>query len=234
MADVARNLDAIVRRMEATCHAAGRDPAEVSLVAVSKTFAPDVVLSAYEAGQRVFGENYLQEALPKIEGLPADIRWHYIGRVQRNKLRKILAAFDVVHGIESLVLTQAANRIAGELNLRARIFLQVNVGGEISKGGFEPAQLMEEFPVLQGFTNLEILGLMTIPPPAESPDQARRMFASLRELRDRLQDAHAVSLPFLSMGMSDDFEAAIHEGATHVRIGSAIFGNRSYPAAHPA
>jgi pyridoxal phosphate enzyme (YggS family) len=234
MADIARNLVTIRQRIDAACHHAGRNPAEVNLVAVSKTFPPEVVREAYDAGQRVFGENYLQEALQKIEALPADIHWHYIGRVQRNKLRKILTAFEVVHGIDSLALAQAADRIGAELDLRPRIFLQVNLGGELSKGGYEPEQLMIEFPALLEFSRIDIRGLMAIPPPAESAAHAREMFAILRDLRDRLQAAYDVSLPELSMGMSEDFEAAIQEGATHIRIGSAIFGSRSYPTPSPA
>jgi len=229
MADIARNLATIRHRIDHACRNAGRDPGEVCLVAVSKTFPAAVIRSAFDAGQRVFGENYLQEALPKIESLPREIRWHFIGRVQRNKLRKILPAFEVIHGVDSLALASAADRIAAELGLRPGIFLQVNLGAESTKGGFSPAELMDCFAALNALANLDIRGLMAIPPPADSPAHARRMFAALRGLRDALRAGHAAALPDLSMGMSDDFEAAIEEGATHVRVGSAIFGSRQRP-----
>lgn len=228
MDDTVRNLTSIRQRINEACRVAGRDPSGVRLVAVTKTFPVEAIRAAFDAGQRVFGESRLQEAMPKIDALSNDISWHFIGRVQRNKLRKILAAFDVVHGMDSLGLAQAADRMASELGLSPQIFLQVNLGGEETKGGFAPDELMDLMPALRELARLDIRGLMAIPPPAESEEQARRMFAALRTLRDRLQAAHSIDLPDLSMGMSDDFEAAIHEGATHVRVGSAIFGNRTF------
>lgn len=234
MTDVVRNLTSIRQRIDESCRLAGRDPSGVCLVAVSKTFPVEAIRDAFDAGQLVFGESRLQEAMPKIDALPSDIHWHFIGRVQRNKLRKILAAFQVVHGIDSHGLAQAADRMASELGLSPQIFLQVNLGDEKTKGGFAPDELMDLLPALRKLDRLDIRGLMAIPPPAESEEQARRMFAALRLLRDRLQAAHSIALPDLSMGMSDDFEAAIHEGATHVRVGSAIFGNRTFrtPPSH--
>jgi len=226
MADIAENLASIRSRMDSACCAAGRVPEDVGLVAVTKTFPADAVRKAYDAGQRVFGESRLQEALPKIELLPGDIEWHFIGRVQRNKLRKILAAFDVVHGIESTDLAEAADRIAGEAGLFPKVFLQVNIAGEETKGGFTPEGLMDAMPSLLSLRRLEIQGLMAIPPPTDSPQDARSWFAALRNLRDRVELANHVRLPALSMGMSGDFEAAIAEGATLVRVGSAVFGKR--------
>ncbi|MFU8893359.1 MAG: YggS family pyridoxal phosphate-dependent enzyme [Luteolibacter sp.] len=227
MSDLQENLASIRRKMASACRDAGRVPGDVELVAVTKTFPADAVSEAYRAGQRIFGESRLQEALPKMELLPGDIQWHFIGRVQRNKLRKILAVFDFVHGIDSADLAEAADRIAGELGLFPKVFLQVNIANEETKGGFTPSALEDAMPALLALPRLEIQGLMAIPPPADTPDDARKWFSALRDLRDRLEVANGVRLPGLSMGMSDDFEAAIAEGATLVRVGSAIFGNRS-------
>ncbi len=224
--DIAGNLQAIRTCIDHACATAGRDPASVSLVAVSKTFPAEAIQAAHHAGHRVFGESKVQEALPKLDTLPRDIEWHFIGRMQRNKLRKILASFAIVHGIDSMALASAADRIAGELGRPAKIYLQVNLADEATKGGFSPSELEAEIPALAAMANLDIQGLMAIPPPADSDAQARQWFAALRELRDRIEASHPLRMPGLSMGMSDDFEAAIAEGATCVRVGSAIFGKR--------
>lgn len=226
MMEIQQNLASILQRIDSACGEAGRNPSDVRLVAVTKTFSADAVREAYDASQRIFGESRLQEALPKVEVLPSDIQWHFIGRVQRNKLRKILSVFDVVHGIDSIALAEAADRMGEELGLFPKIFLQVNIACEETKGGFTPADLEVAMPGLLALPRLEIQGLMAIPPPANSVAQARQWFASLRDLRDRIEQTHNVCLPGLSMGMSDDFEAAIVEGATLVRVGSAIFGRR--------
>jgi len=226
MSEIQQNLASIHSRMESACRKAGRGVNGVGLVAVTKTFAAENVREAYEAHHRIFGESRLQEALPKIEMLPGDIQWHFIGRVQRNKLRKILSVFDVVHGIDSIELAEAADRIGAELGLFPKVFIQVNLASEETKGGFDPVALEKAMPGLLALPRLEIQGLMAIPPPADSVEKARAWFASLRALRDRIEQLHNVRLPELSMGMSDDFEAAIAEGATVVRVGSAIFGSR--------
>ena len=227
MEGIATNLAEVRRRMEAACRRAGREPADVELVAVSKTFPASDVAEAVKAGQQVFGESRLQEAEPKIDALPASLTWHFIGGVQRNKVRKILQKFAVIHAIDSLRLAEYVNGIAGELGNAAEIFLQVNVGGEASKGGFEPAVLRQEIGKLCAFEHLRIRGLMCIPPAEPDPESARRWFVSLRELRDELQTISGRQFPKLSMGMSGDYEVAIEEGATHVRVGSLIFGHRS-------
>jgi pyridoxal phosphate enzyme (YggS family) len=180
-----------------------------------------------KAGQQVFGESRLQEAEPKIDALPASLTWHFIGGVQRNKVRKILQKFAIIHAIDSLRLAEYVNGIAGELGHAAEIFLQVNVGREASKGGFEPAVLRQEIGKLCALEHLRIRGLMCIPPAGPDAESARRWFVSLRELRDELQTIPGRQFPQLSMGMSGDYEVAIEEGATHVRVGSLIFGHRS-------
>jgi len=228
MSDIAANLAGIKQRIHAACLRAGRDPASVELIAVSKTFPADDVREAAGAGQQVFGESRLQEAESKIELLPASLHWHFIGRVQRNKVRKILPRFEVIHAIDSLRLALYTDEIAKELGLFPKVFLQVNIGGEKTKGGFETDAIRAEIEALLALERLEVMGLMCIPPAGKTPQDSRPWFAALRGLRGDLEHAAGVSLPALSMGMSGDFEVAIEEGATHVRVGSSIFGTRSY------
>ena len=228
MTDVSGNLQEVRDRISAACEKAGRDPASVELIAVSKTFPADLVGEAAACGQMTFGESRQQEAEPKIALLPRRLRWHFIGRVQSNKVRKILPLFEAIHAIDSLKLAQYTASVAADLGLFPKVFLQVNVGGEASKGGFEPEELEENIDSLLGIGRLEILGLMTIPPPGPDAESSRKWFVALRELRNRVERKSGVSLPCLSMGMSGDYEVAIEEGATHVRVGSAIFGGRAY------
>lgn len=225
---IAANLAEVWERITVACQRSGRELSCVQLIAVSKTFPADAVREAAEAGQRVFGESRLQEAEPKIAVLPQQLRWHFIGRLQKNKVRKILPLFETVHAVDSLRLAQYSAGVAEDLGLFPKVFLQVNVGGEESKGGFEPAELESQFEALLEVKRLEIVGLMTIPPAGPDAESARRWFVALRELRDRLEPKFGVSLPSLSMGMSGDYGIAIEEGATHVRVGSAIFGKRAY------
>jgi len=228
MPDVADHLAEIRRRIAKSCVKAGRAASSVELIAVSKTFPADSVREAFEAGHALFGESKLQEAEPKIASLPAAIRWHFIGRVQRNKVRRMLPLFDAVHAIDSLRLAAYTNEVASELGLFPKVFLQVNVGAEETKGGFDPEVLRLEMEQLLDLSRLEIAGLMCIPPVGPVAESSRPWFAKLREIRDGLEREFGVPLPALSMGMSGDFEVAIEEGATHVRVGSAIFGKRAY------
>jgi pyridoxal phosphate enzyme (YggS family) len=228
MPDIAANLTEIRQRIAGACLKSGRDPASVELIAVSKTFPAEMIRDAAEAGQRVFGESRLQEAEPKIEMLPGSLHWHFIGRVQSNKVRKILPRFEVVHAIDSTRLALYADEVARELGLFPKVFLQVNIGGEKTKGGFECDAIREEIDGLLALGRLEVMGLMCIPPPGPDAEASRPWFRALRELRDALQERTGAPLPALSMGMSDDFEVAIEEGATHVRVGSSIFGKRAY------
>ena len=228
MAGIAQQLDGIRQRIASACMASGRPVGSVVLIAVSKTFPEDAIHEAFLAGQTHFGESRLQEAEPKIAVLPKEIHWHFIGRVQRNKVRRILSLFETVHGIDSSRLAAYVDATACELGLKPRVFLQINIGREPSKGGFSPEEIHQEMQNLCALGNLELQGLMCIPPVADDANAARPWFAALRELRDDLSRQFSVPLPCLSMGMSSDFESAILEGATHVRVGSAIFGNRSY------
>ena len=223
---IAQGLDEVRQRMAAACERAGRGAEEVRLVAVSKTFPAQDIRQAIEAGQECFGESRLQEAQPKLEELSGHLDWHFIGRVQRNKVRKILPLFPTIHGIDSLKLAQHTDRVAGELGLKPGVFLQVNIGREESKGGFDPDEIESLAPTLAGFAHLSILGLMCIPPAGPDPEAARPWFVEMRELKEKVTPDFASEFTHLSMGMSGDYEVAIEEGATLVRVGSAIFGGR--------
>lgn len=228
MSLVLENLQLIGQQVADACSRAGRLPDSVSLIAVSKTFPVESLREAVEAGHLRFGESRLQEAEAKIDALPASLHWHFIGRVQRNKVRKILQRFEVIHAIDSLRLATYTDEVAKELGICPKVFLQVDIGNEASKGGFEGELLRREMENLLELRNLDILGLMCIPPVVEKPEAGRHWFEKLRTMRDSLEVEFDVKLSDLSMGMSGDFEIAIEEGATYVRVGSSIFGNRSY------
>lgn len=178
-----------------------------------------------------FRRNKVQEGLGKIPSLPTDTEWHLIGPLQRNKVRKALEYFTLIHAVDSLRLARFIDTVAQETGKRPRILLEVNVGDEDSKFGFSPETLEREWPELSALNHLEIAGLMCIPPPVENPEEARPYFRRLRELKEALSGRGGTALTELSMGMSHDFETAIEEGATLVRVGTAIFGGRSYAPA---
>ena len=226
MEPIAANLEAIRTRITEAAVRAGREPGSVQLVAVSKTHPPADVAAAAAAGQCVFGESRVQEAREKIPACPAGLTWHFIGHLQKNKVRQALPLFSFFHSIDGIALAQAMDRIAGESGKPTEGLLEVNVSGEETKHGFTPGQLRAEFPALSKLPHLRIRGLMTMAPYSDNPEDARPVFRALRELRDELQSAHGRPLPELSMGMSGDFEPAIKEGATLVRVGSSIFGAR--------
>ena len=226
MSQISDNLINIHSRMQDATHRVGRQVSDVRLVAVSKTYPPAVIQEAWNAGQHVFGENRVQDALPKIAELPAEAEWHFIGHLQSNKIRKALPAFTLIHGVDNLELAQQISRIAGEMGLTANILLEINVSGESSKFGFSPTDLRQNLEGLLCLPNIRINGLMTMAPYSEDPETARPVFSKLRILRDELAAKTGQSLRELSMGMSGDFEVGIEEGATIVRIGSSIFGHR--------
>ena len=226
MSQISNNLINIHSRIQDAAHRVGRQLSDVRLVAVSKTYPPAVIQEAWNAGQHVFGENRVQDALPKIAELPAEAEWHFIGHLQSNKIRKALPAFTLIHGVDNLELAQQINRIAGEMGLTANILLEINVSGEASKFGFSPTDLRQNLEGLLCLPNIGINGLMTMAPYSEDPETARPVFSKLRILRDELAAKTGQALRELSMGMSEDFEVGIEEGATIVRIGSSIFGHR--------
>lgn len=226
MASVADNLAAIRSRLASAIERADRKPADVELLAVSKTFPVEVLQEAVDAGQTLFGENKVQELLAKQPALPSRLRWHVIGHLQSNKVRKILPVVEAIHSVDSLDLAKDINRIGGELGLFPKVYLEVNVAAESTKFGFKPQALREQLDALYELDRLEIQGLMCIPPFSANAEDSRRYFATLRELRDGLEKQGGAPLPKLSMGMSHDFEVAVEEGSTIVRVGSAIFGGR--------
>jgi len=225
--NVAENLERVRTQIAEAGKKAGRALEEIELVAISKTHEAEKVRLAFDAGQQLFGESRVQEARAKIPLLPSAARWHFVGRLQRNKVRHALPLFELFHSVDSLDLARDMNRIADDEGLRPRILLEVNVAGEGSKIGFAPEKLREEMEALLGLPRLTIEGVMTIPPLAPEAEASRKYFARLRELRDDFAKQFQISLPQLSMGMTGDFMVAVEEGATLVRVGTAIFGQRT-------
>ena len=230
---ISANLESVRSQIAQAAARAHRDAQAITLIAVSKTHSPETILEAVDAGQLVLGENRVQEARAKMPLLPSRVRWHLIGHLQSNKIRQALPAFERIHSIDSVELAREVDRIAGELGLFPKIFLEVNVAGESSKFGFKPEALLANLEELLTLERVAIDGLMTIPPYDPDPEASRKYFAALRELRDRLADEFRAPLPELSMGMSGDFAVAIEEGATFVRVGTAIFGERKGKAWKP-
>lgn len=228
MMSVAENLAEINERIAAACERCGRSVDEVNLIAVSKTWPADHVQKAVDAGQCVLGENKLQEGQEKIPVLSDELEWHYIGGLQRNKVRKVLGFFHVVHSIDSVKLAKYTDGVAADMGIRPRVLLQINIGEEESKGGFTPDEILADFSEIDILANIDVVGLMCIPPAVEKPELARKWFVKVRDLRDALAERYGAELPELSMGMSGDFEVAIEEGATYVRVGTSIFGGRNY------
>ncbi|MCZ7571947.1 MAG: YggS family pyridoxal phosphate-dependent enzyme [Ardenticatenaceae bacterium] len=231
------NLERVRERIAAAAIRSGRKPAEITLVAVTKTHPPEVVAAAYELGLRDIGENRVEEALRKQAVLPPDLRWHMIGHIQRRKARDVVGNFHLVHSVDSLRLAEELEKRARAVNVLVDILLEVNVTGEASKYGFQattPAErdtLVAAAAALTTLPSLRVRGLMTMAPFVADPEETRPFFAAVRHLRERLRrELPAHEWAFLSMGMTNDFEVAIEEGATHVRIGTAIFGERETPA----
>jgi pyridoxal phosphate enzyme (YggS family) len=224
---IAETLGRVREQVAQAAAKAGRAVDEIDLVAITKTHPADKVREAIEAGHTLFGESRVQEARVKIPELPSSLRWHFVGHLQKNKIRHALPLFELFHSIDSLALAQEMNRIANEEGMHPRVLLEVNVAGEGSKFGFDPTVLRSELEQLLALPRLTIEGLMTIPPLAPEAEASRKFFVQLRELRDGLENEFQIKLPHLSMGMTNDFTVAAEEGATLVRVGTAIFGERS-------
>lgn len=229
MEAIAANLEQVRVRIAEAARKSGRQTSDVELVAVSKAHPAEMVEAAAQAGQTLFGESRVQEARVKIPLLSSRLRWHFIGHLQKNKIRQALPLFELMHGIDSLALAQDLQRVADEEGSHPRVLLQVNLAGEASKHGFAPEALRRDLEAILSFGRLTIGGLMTIPPFAPEPEASRRYFVGLRELRDQLESEFELDLRELSMGMSGDYSVAIEEGATLVRVGTAIFGERARP-----
>jgi len=217
---------AIVARIEAACRRAGRDPRGVTLVAVSKTVPAPRVRAMAEAGQVVFGENRVQEALAKMGEVGAPARWHLVGHLQRNKARHAVGAFELIHSVDGLELAREIDRRAAARGIVQPVLVEVNVAAEGTKEGVAPAALPALIEGMAPLAAVDLQGLMAIPPPSEDPGASRPWFQRLSRLREESARRLGRPLPHLSMGMSDDFEVAIEEGATLVRVGRALFGER--------
>lgn len=226
VSNIEANLNRVKNEIAQAAQVSGRNVTDIELIAVTKTHPAEIVREAVGAGQTLFGESKVQEARVKIPLLPSNLRWHFIGHLQKNKVRHALPLFEMIHSVDSLDLAQAIDRIADENGLHPRILLQINVAGEGSKFGFKAKTLRAELEPLLMLPRLSIEGLMCIPPLAEEAEASRKYFVELRELRDALEEEFQVKLPQLSMGMTNDYKVAVEEGATLVRVGTAIFGER--------
>jgi pyridoxal phosphate enzyme (YggS family) len=216
------NVERVLERIHAAAERVARNASDITLVAVTKSVQPARIEQAIAAGLTVFGESRVQEARAKIPLLPGRARWHMIGHLQSNKARDAVALFELIHSVDSVKLATELNKWAERAGKTQPILLEVNLSGEASKFGFKPEDVEAALEQINKLPRLEVQGLMTIPPFTQDPQQARPFFRQLRQLRDRL------GLPHLSMGMSHDFEIAIEEGATILRIGTALFGERNH------
>ncbi len=225
---IADNIRTIRNRMAAAAARAGRDPAGIRLMAVSKTVEPERIRQAIDAGIGLLGENYVQEAREKIPAVGQAVQWHMIGHLQTNKVKYVVTLFDWIHSVDRLELAQELSRRAGQHGRVLNVLIEINVSGEASKNGARPADVLELARQVAALPNLSIRGLMTMPPYSDDPENSRPYFVALRRLRDELAAAAlpGVAMAELSMGMTDDFEVAIEEGATIIRVGRAIFGER--------
>ncbi len=227
MTGIAVRLELVRDRIAAACARAGRDPGSVRLIAVSKTVPVAGVAEALAAGQTLFGENRVQEALAKMAEAGPKAVWHLVGHLQKNKARHAAGAFELIHGLDDPELAVELDRRAAARSMTQPVLVQANLSGEATKRGSDEDGLMPLLTAVAGLSHLDLRGLMIIPPPVVDPELSRPWFRRLKELRDRAASILARPLPELSMGMSDDFEVAIEEGATLVRIGRAIFGERA-------
>lgn len=223
---LAENLEQIETRIRTACERAGRSRDSVTLLAVTKTHPPETVHEAVNLGLTFFGENKVQEAKAKIPNCPGKARWHFIGHLQSNKCRDAVELFEMIQSVDSLSLAQEINKRAEQAAKTMPILLEVNVAGEASKFGYKPEQLLADLKEINSLPRLEIHGLMSVPPFTPVPEKSRPHFQKIRELKTQAESVLGAPLPQLSMGMSGDFEIAIEEGATIVRVGTALFGER--------
>lgn len=227
---IARNISILYGNIRKAAERVGREPTAVRLIAATKFVSVDRIRQAIEAGVRIFGENRLQEALPKIEALgsSAGVRWHFIGKLQRRKVKTVVGRFEMIHSVDSVELATEVDRRAAEAGVCQAVLLEVNIGGEQTKAGFTPEGVAEALPTLDAMAHLAVKGLMVMPPPTPEPEGARPYFSRARALATSLARMNLRRIRFgeLSMGMSHDYEIAVEEGATMVRVGSAIFGER--------
>lgn len=224
------NLEAVEAEIQAACHKSGRSRDEVTLIAVSKTKPVETLKEAYDLGVRIFGENKVQELSDKHDVLPQDIHWHMIGHLQRNKVKYIIDKVDLIHSVDSLRLAETIEKEAAKRDLVANVLLEVNVAKEESKFGLMPEEVFEFIDNIAGFSHIQVKGLMTIAPFVDNPEENRPIFARLRKLSVDIAEKNVdnMTMSILSMGMTNDYQVAIEEGATMVRVGTGIFGARDY------
>jgi pyridoxal phosphate enzyme (YggS family) len=225
MSTIRENLLKVMERMERAARRVGRDPGEIKLVAVSKTVEPARIKEAIEAGASILGENYVQEAQKKIEEIGQPVSWHFIGHLQSNKSKYAVRLFDMIHSLDSIPLAEELNRRAEQADRRLKVLIEVNLSGEETKFGTDEEKILNLAKRVLQLDRLSLGGLMTMPPYFDSPEMSRPYYVKLREVKERLVK-EGIPLTDLSMGMSNDFEIAIEEGATYVRVGTAIFGAR--------
>ena len=231
--DIAANLSQVRQRISAACARSGREPSSVELLTVSKGHPAEVVCAAAQLGLSVFGENRVQEAKAKIGLCPGRLRWHLIGHLQSNKCRDAVSFFEMIQSVDSLSLAREINKWAETSAKTMPVLIEVNVAGEASKFGYAPEKVLAELAQINTLPKIEVHGLMTVAPFAQDAEKVRPVFRRLRELKRQCEDLLGAPLPHLSMGMSGDFEVAVEEGATMIRLGSAVLGPRaaSKPAA---
>jgi len=225
MSTIRENLLRVTERIERAARRVGRDPSEIKLVAVSKTVEASRIQEAIETGVSILGENYVQEAQKKIEEIGRPVAWHFIGHLQTNKAKYAIRLFEMIHSLDSLPLAEELNRRAEQGGQVAKVMIEVNISGEATKFGTDEEKVFSIARGIVNFKNLSLEGLMTMPPYFESPGMSRPYYIKLRELKEKMI-REGIPLNELSMGMSNDFEIAIEEGATYVRVGTAIFGER--------
>lgn len=228
--DIVANIRMIRERISAAAARAHRDPDSIQLMAVSKTVSAERIREAMEAGVKVFGENYVQEAREKIPAVGQAAEWHMIGHLQTNKVKYVINLFDWIHSVDRLELARELDKRAGQNNRKLNALMEVNVSGEESKSGVEASLAIDLVRQVSVLPNLNVRGLMTMPPYSDDPETSRPYFQALRGLRDEISAAAipGIRMDELSMGMTDDFEVAIEEGSTIIRVGRAIFGERNY------
>lgn len=227
---IADNLKQVQQNIEQACVAVSRDPKEVTLVAVSKTKPVSMLMEAYEAGARVFGENKVQEIMDKYDQMPADVQWHMIGHLQRNKVKYIVDKVAMIHSVDSLRLAETIEQEAAKKNVTVPVLIEVNVAEEESKFGVKTTEVIPLLEVISGFSHLKVEGLMTIAPFVDDAEENRPVFQELKKLSVDIEakNINNISMNVLSMGMTGDYEVASQEGATMVRVGTGIFGERDY------
>lgn len=229
--NIKKNLEKIYETIRKSAEKVGRSPDEIILLGASKTQPVEKIIEAYNAGLKYFGENKVQEGIKKIDELKPkypDIHWHFIGGLQTNKAKYVVKYYELIHSVDRKSLVDEIDKRAKKIDKVQECLIEVNIGDEETKYGVNPANLEDLYEYCLSKENIRILGLMCIPPYSEDKEQSRKYFIKLRELKEKLEDKYKVKLPHLSMGMSNDFDIAIEEGATIVRVGSAIFGERIY------